>query len=91
MEQQIGSTENVAFEQGEIERAKKTFETRGFGGNETLVEGIKSDAAILLARFNRIPTPGAEAGRLAALAKTHLEEAVMWAVKAITRAEPIST
>lgn len=78
-----------ALDQAEVDRAANTFESRGLQGQDELVEEIKQDASVLLARFDRIPVPpgenAREAGRLLSLAKTHLENAVMWAVKAISR------
>jgi hypothetical protein len=71
-----------------IERGVKVFESRGFQGNgEQHVEYIKKTAAALWSYFDNISVPpgNTEAGRLVSLAKTELESAVMWAVKAVSR------
>lgn len=47
---------------------------------KNLIDSIKRDAELLEAQFNQVQ-PG---GRELALARTKLEEAVMWAVKGIT-------
>lgn len=69
------------------EAAKKVFESRGFPSeaHAAHVERIKEKAAILWDEINTIPTGNSEAPRLVAKAKTELEDAVMWAVKAISR------
>jgi hypothetical protein len=68
-------------------RAEKVFESRGLQGRDLLVDEIKQKAAVLYDRLEEIPIPpgNGEAGRLVSLAKTELESAVMWAVKAISR------
>lgn len=70
--------------------AKAVFESRVFGSEQSTVqvENIKTQAAMLLDAINEIPTPNAEAGRLASLAKTSIEETVMWATKAVSRFNP---
>lgn len=70
-----------------IESSKKVFESRGLNGFEKEVEAIKNEAAILHSLISHISiAPGnSEAGRLVSLAKTELESAVMWAVKAVSR------
>jgi len=62
------------------------FESRNFKSPERaqLVEDIKVAASLLLERINRIEV-GQENGRLVSLAKTHLEDSVMWGVKAVSR------
>lgn len=47
------------------------------------IDNIKKDAEILLETMQSLPMVG-EALRQSALAKTNLEQAVMWAVKAVT-------
>lgn len=68
------------------ERAVKTFESRGLS-DPARVEQIKEIAAALWYEIDGINiAPGnSEAGRYVALAKTELEAAVMWAVKAVSR------
>lgn len=65
------------------------FESRGFQGNigPEHVARIKEKAASLWEEFNNISVPpgNSEAGRLVSLAKTELESAVMWGVKALSR------
>lgn len=69
------------------QKASKVFESRGIDGKESLVQRIKDEAASLYDAIDciSIPPGNTEAGRLVALAKTDLESAVMWAVKAISR------
>jgi len=69
------------------DRAYKTFESRGLYGQESKVELIKTHAAQLWDAFDNISVPpdNSEAGRLVATAKTQLESAVMFAVKAVSR------
>lgn len=76
-----------SFDISEIQRADKVFESRGLNGNEDLVQLLKITAAGYLATINRIaiPSENKEAGRLVSLAKTAIEESVMWAVKAVSR------
>ena len=68
-------------------RALDTFATRGLNGQEEVVTRIKDRAAALWDEIDGIAiAPGnSDAGRLVALAKTELECAVMWAVKAVSR------
>lgn len=75
------------FDPKEIESNLKTFETRGFGSYEGLVNQIKEAAAVVLTAFSKIsiPSGNAEAARLVSLAKTNLEQSVMWATKAVSR------
>ena len=53
-----------------------------------LVEAVKASAETLEAALDALPQPGEIGapgrGRATSLARTKLEEAVMWAVKAIT-------
>ncbi len=62
------------------------FESRNFKSQERadLCMEIKQAASLLLEKINRIE-PNQENGRLISLAKTHLEDSVMWGVKAISR------
>ena len=69
-----------------LEKASKIFESRGIEGYEGAINDIKDDATQLYATLDDIKCrPGSEAGRLIALAKTHLETSVMFAVKACSR------
>jgi hypothetical protein len=69
----------------------RTFESRGFQSpqDENIVEDIKQQAAELedtilkLLPINDVPTQ--ESNRCIATARTHLENAVMWAVKGASR------
>ncbi len=64
----------------------RVFASLGFPqGGADLVETIKNSAALLHDELDRISTNNREAGRMAATAKTHLELAVMCAVKAVSR------
>ncbi len=73
----------------------KTFETRGFKTHDgaAKVEKIKELASELEKAIDNVlvdsefgtPTESREAGRLVAVAKTNLEQSVMWAVKAVSR------
>lgn len=69
-------------------RALNAFNSRPLGesGGER-VEHIKLQAAVLWDAFDNIPIPpgNTEAGRLVSLAKTQLEDSVMWGVKALSR------
>ena len=62
------------------------FESRNFKGPERaqLVEDIKKSATVLLEKINQVEI-NSENGRLVSFAKTHLEETVMWSVKALSR------
>lgn len=77
--------EQMSKQQYDAERA---FASLGLGGQESYVEDIKSKATALWIAIDRVgesrPTTE-EAHRLKALAKTALEESVMWAVKAVSR------
>lgn len=77
--------EEMSKQQYDAERA---FASLGLGGQESYVEDIKSKATALWIAIDRVgqnrPTTE-EAPRLKALAKTALEESVMWAVKAVSR------
>lgn len=62
--------------------------------NNSTVDDIKTRAASLIDLIDTIPsdresTLGNEKGRLKSLAKTAVEEAAMWAVKAATKPEII--
>lgn len=65
----------------------KVFDSRGVDGKGHVIQEIKNRAAMLLAEIDgiNIPPGNSEAGRLVSLAKTSLEESVMWAVKAVSR------
>jgi hypothetical protein len=65
----------------------KVFESRGLNGNEKQVDLIKGLCAQLWDAIDDIPiAPGnSESGRLVSLAKTDIEAACMWAVKAVSR------
>jgi hypothetical protein len=59
------------------------------GGNKA-VDDIKRRAADFIDYINGLPKPEdrgtlAEVSRLIALASTHIEDAAMWAVKAVTK------
>ena len=75
------------MEEMSIERGKRVFESRGIRDQEQHVEYIKNSAAVLWSYVDNIQIPpgNSEAGRLVALAKTDIESAVMWAVKALSR------
>lgn len=79
-----------SLKEAEVQVAARTFESRGLNGQEELVAELKDDASSFLARINQIEVApdNREAARLVALAKTTLEESVMWAVKAISRNKP---
>lgn len=65
---------------------KEVFESRGLQGKEELVEKVKSKAGELWDLFHEgTNTPGTDGGRMYALAKTNLEQAVMWFVKGCSR------
>jgi len=69
-------------------RAYDTFASRKLQDNAFIaVDEVKGAAAVLWDHIDNISVPpgNSEAGRLVALAKTSLEEAVMWAVKAYSR------
>lgn len=68
-------------------RAHETFESRSLNGQEEQVDKIKTVAALLFDQIDAIALPPEkrEAARLVALAKTNLEQTVMWAVKACSR------
>lgn len=68
------------------EKAKKVFESRGIHHLEK-IDVIKEKAAELWDAIDAIEVPpgNQEAGRLVATAKTQLETAVMFGVKAVSR------
>jgi hypothetical protein len=72
-------------QQVDLSKAKKVFESRGLNGQEELVERIKFEAECLYTAMEAVPVPNPESARLMALAKTSVEEAVMWAVKSVSR------
>jgi hypothetical protein len=57
---------------------------------KALVASLKERGAELEANINGIPSNLEDAGRLKSLAITHLETAIMFAVKAATGAKPKS-
>lgn len=68
------------------------FEQRGIkdNGQQFLIEQIKYASSIVMDSIDQISVPpdnAAEVGRLVSLAKTSLEESVMWATKAVSRFE----
>lgn len=65
----------------------KALESRGLGGREHDVELIKAKAAELFGLYSKFSTnaPGTDAQRHYALAKTNLEQSVMWMIKGISR------
>lgn len=69
-----------------MEKARGVFETRGIQGQEKLVEEVKEQAATLLKYMDMVPMPlSQDAARCFAVAKTKLEEHVMWFTKGISR------
>ena len=65
---------------------KEIFESRGLQGKEAEVEAVKQKAGELWDLFNAgTNAPNTEGGRMYALAKTNLEQAVMWFVKGVSR------
>ena len=46
-------------------------------------ENIKNEASLLMVKFEELMVKSPSTGRYVALAKTSLEESVMWATKAI--------
>lgn len=69
-------------------RAIRAFDSRPLGESGAgKIEDIKSNAAVLWDLLDSIPIPpdNTEAGRLVSLAKTQLEDSVMWGVKALSR------
>lgn len=87
MQNQMKNPDDLTPE--EIEAAAKTFEQRGLKGQQLLHDNIKADASVLFARITRIEGSTQECMRLCSIAKTHLELAVMAAVKAISRGDEI--
>lgn len=64
------------------------FETKGFGTQETLVDAVKAKAAELYDLIRSASNaPGTDSARMFALAKTNLEQAIMWFTKGISRAD----
>ena len=69
------------------DHSSKVFEQRGLGNQEERVEAIKFAATQLLSQIGEVLTDGnPDAGRCLSIAKTKLEESVMWAVKGVSRA-----
>lgn len=71
----------------QINEARKVFEPSGGikPEHQEMVDAIRMDAAVLLARISSIKPTGPESGRLVSLSKTSLETVVMWAIKAVSR------
>lgn len=70
------------------ETAKKTFEQRQLNDAQIQqIESIKSNASDLYVKISEITTgsTSGESFRLTALAKTNLEQTVLWATKAVSR------
>ena len=68
------------------EKAQRVFESRGLNGSLDKIDIIKILAEDLWDEFDSLSDKSSpEAARLVALAKTDLEGAVMWAVKAVSR------
>lgn len=66
----------------------EVFESRGLHGKEELVEQVKAKAGELFDLINSATNdPGTEGGRMYALAKTNLEQSVMWFVKGVSRSK----
>jgi len=69
-------------------RAQKAFNQRSLSDSQIQqVERIKTKAEALWNEIDNIGVPhgDSEAGRLVSLAKTSLEETVLWGVKAVSR------
>jgi hypothetical protein len=66
---------------------KESFESRGFPADTShLVDQVKQKAGELDDLYGQLSIePGAEGGRMLALAKTNLEQSVMWFVKGVSR------
>lgn len=81
----------IGESRGFSRRAEATFESRGLRGQDAHVQRLKDRAAALWDVVDDISIPpgNSEAGRLVALAKTTLEESVMWAVKALSRNQEV--
>lgn len=74
-------------------KAGRVFESRGFSREHLphLVQSIKDEASGLWDQINAVPVDSPESARLVSLAKTSLEESVMWAVKACSRVPAITS
>lgn len=69
-------------------KAHDAFASMGLQGKEELVERAKAKAAELWDIFDEATNePGTEGGRMYAVAKTNLEQAVMWFVKGVSRSK----
>jgi hypothetical protein len=64
---------------------KEIFESKGLQGKDALVDEVKTKAGELWDLIPGTNEPGTEGGRYYALAKTHLEDAIMWFVKGVSR------
>lgn len=75
---------------------REVFETRGLQGREALVEAIKVKAGELddllvqvaedrVSESGFVSSRSQQCHRMVAVARTNLEQAVMWAVKAVSR------
>lgn len=68
------------IEQAEITAAKKSFETIGLKSDSPLTVQIGEAVATAFAGLNKVVAqPGTDASRYIGLAKTNLEQALMWA------------
>ena len=65
---------------------KEVFESKGLNNKVELVEKVKAKAGELWDLYHSgTNEPGTEGGRMYALAKTNLEQSVMWFVKGCSR------
>lgn len=64
---------------------KDVFATKGIEGNTGYVEKLKEKAADLYDLLTEFSPTTPEALRCFAVAKTNLEESVMWAIKGVSR------
>lgn len=80
-----GETMNAVSKSEELIKAEQVFESRPMDDDQiTKVTQIKNAATYLQMQLDSIEAVP-ESGRLIALAKTSLEESVMWATKAVSR------
>lgn len=64
------------------------FDTKGLGGHEDRIEAVRTKAAELWDLFNNNGVPekvSSDAARMFSLAKTNLEQAIMWFTKGTSR------
>ncbi len=91
-QQQTGDFDKNGVEYKQCPKISKSahdaFASMGLNGQEDRVEKIKEAAAVLWDAIDRVSIePGANGMRYIALAKTSLEESVMWAVKGVSRSK----